>query len=391
MPKSRWFILAVLFAARLALGYQFQSAGSVAPFLVRDFGIDYAQVGILVGVFILPGIVISLPSGFLGRQFGDKTVVVYGMALMVAGGSVATFGWSYPTILFGHALAGVGGAILIVLMSKMLTDWFVGKELFLGNAIFIVGWPAGIAAGQATQSRMAELISWHTVFASSTALVALALVLMILFYHRPPDLAEPTADATGKLTWPEVRITCLAGIIWMLLNGAYLVILSFGPLRLIERGIPIGEANTLVSLMSWICIVMLPLGGYLTTRYRVPNIVMAGGLIASIVLGGVISFVPYPFVFFLLLGTTLGIATPVVGSLAAEVLKPDVRGPGFGIYYLWYFGGMPVLLALAGLIRDWTGSATASLTFATCMLLCCLVLAGLFRWAQARARHPPQR
>ena len=108
-------------------------------------------------------------------------------------------------------------------------------------------------------------------------------------------------------------------------------------------------------------------------------------------LAGVISFVPYPFVFFLLLGTTLGIATPVVGSLAAEVLKPDVRGPGFGIYYLWYFGGMPVLLALAGLIRDWTGSATASLTFATCMLLCCLVLAGLFRWAQARARHPPQR
>ena len=184
--RSRWFILAVLFAARFALGFQFQSAGSAAPFLVRDLGIDYAQVGVLVGIFILPGIVISLPSGFLGRQFGDKTVVVYGMALMVAGGSVATFGWSYPTILIGHALSGVGGAILIVLMSKMLTDWVARKELFLGNAIFIVGWPAGIAAGQATQSRMAELISWHTVFASSTALVALALVLMVLFYHRPP-------------------------------------------------------------------------------------------------------------------------------------------------------------------------------------------------------------
>jgi MFS family permease len=388
--RSRWFILAVLFVARFALGYQFQSAGSAAPFLVRDLGIDYAQVGILVGVFILPGIVISLPSGFLGRQFGDKTVVVYGMALMVAGGSVATFGWSYPTILIGHALSGVGGAILIVLMSKMLTDWFARKELFLGNAIFIVGWPAGIAAGQATQSRMAELISWHTVFASSTALVALALVLMVLFYHRPPDLSEALAETTETLTWPEIRITCLAGIIWMLLNGAYLVILSFGPLRLIERGMPIAEANALVSLMSWVCIVALPLGGYLATRYRVPNVVMAGGLIASILLVALISLVPYPFLFFLLLGTTLGLATPVVGSLAAEVLKPGVRGPGFGIYYLWYFGGMPVLLTIAGLIRDWTGSATASLTFATCMLLCCLALAGLFRLAQARTRKPSQ-
>ena len=289
--RSRWFILAVLFAARFALGFQFQSAGSAAPFLVRDLGIDYAQVGILVGIFILPGIVVSLPSGFLGRRYGDKTIVVYGMALMVAGGGVATFGWSYLTVLIGHALAGVGGAILIVLMSKMLTDWFARKELFLGNAIFIVGWPAGIAAGQATQSRMAELISWHTIFASSTALVALALVLMVLFYHRSPDLAEPAAGTTEPLTWPEVRITCLAGIIWMLLNGAYLVILSFGPLRLIERGMPIGEANALVSLMSWVCIVMLPLGGYFATRYRIPNIVMAGGLIASILLGALISLV----------------------------------------------------------------------------------------------------
>lgn len=170
----------------------------------------------------------------------------------------------------------------------------------------------------------------------------------------------------------------------MFLNGAYLVILSFGPLRLIERGVAITEANALVSLMSWVCIVALPLGGYLATRCRVPNVVMAGGLVASIALGALIPFVPYPFAFFVLLGTTLGLATPVVGSLAAEVLKPSVRGPGFGIYYLWYFGGMPVLLALAGLLRDWTGTATTSLAFATCMLLCCLALAGVFRLAQAR-------
>jgi hypothetical protein len=49
----------------VALGYQFQSAGSVAPFLIRDFGIDYTQVGLLVGAFILPGIAISLPAGSL--------------------------------------------------------------------------------------------------------------------------------------------------------------------------------------------------------------------------------------------------------------------------------------------------------------------------------------
>lgn len=387
MLASRWFMLAVLFAARFALGYQFQSAGSVAPFLIRDFGIGYTQVGLLVGGFILPGIAISLPSGFLGRRFGDKSVVTAGMALMVAGGGIASFAPSYSVILFGHLLAGVGGAILIVLMSKMLADWFADKELFLGNAIFIVGWPAGIAAGQATQSWLAEMTSWQFVFRLSTLLVALALVLMATFYHRPPGLRADTPEAPQRLGWQDIKIACLAGIIWMFLNGAYLVMLSFGPSLLIERGMQIAQASAVVSLMSWAIIFAIPLGGYLATHYRIPNAVMVGGLAVSIVFGAALPFAPNPLLFFTLFGFAFAIAVPVVGSLAAEVFDPRVRGPGFGVYFLWYFGGMPVLIAFAGLLRDGTGSITASILFAVGMLVCCLLLAGVFRLVQRRSAH----
>src|ERR1051325_2567855 len=110
MLASRWLMLAVLFMARFVLGYQFQSAGSVAPFLIRDFGIDYTQVGLLVGGFILPGIAISLPSGFLGRRFGDKQIVLAGMLLMIAGGIVTTLANSFEVLLGGRILAGIGGA-----------------------------------------------------------------------------------------------------------------------------------------------------------------------------------------------------------------------------------------------------------------------------------------
>lgn len=388
MRDNRWLILAVLFVARLALGYQFQSTGSVAPFLIRDLGIDYAQIGLLVGGFILPGIAISLPSGFLGRRYGDKTVVVAGMVLMVLGGVIATVALSFQVMLLGRILGGVGGAILIVLMSKMVVDWFADKELFLGNAIFIVGWPAGIAAAQATQSRFAELQSWQAVFASAVVFVAIALVLMMVFYHRPAHSPPPEPDRPAGLTWPDIRMACLTGLIWMFLNGTYLVMLSFAPVHLIERGMPIAEANAVVSLMSWVCIFALPLGGYLATRYRMPNTVMLGGLIASIALGALIPFLPAPQITFLLFGITFALATPVVGSLAAEVFEPHARGPGFGVYYLWYFGGMPVLLAVAGLLRDRIGLATASVLFAIGLLVCCLVLVIVFRLTQTRRRKP---
>ena len=169
----------------------------------------------------------------------------------------------------------------------------------------------------------------------------------------------------------------------MFLNGAYLVMLSFGPSHLIEqRGMQIAQAGAVVSLMSWATIVAIPLGGYLATRYRIPNVVMIGGLAVSIVLGAALPFAPYPIVFFTLLGLAFAIAVPVVGSLAAEVFDPRVRGPGFGVYFLWYFGGMPVLILSAGLLRDWTGSLTATLLYADIMLLCTLLLAIYFRMTQ---------
>jgi hypothetical protein len=48
---------------------------------------------------------------------------------------------------------------------------------------------------------------------------------------------------------------------------------------------------------------------------------------------------------------------------------------------------MPVLITLAGLLRDRTGSAVSSLVLANAMVVCCLVLLVVFRVAQARRRH----
>jgi MFS family permease len=384
MLESRWLILAVLFIARFALGYQFQSAGSVAPFLRSDLHINYAEVGLLIAAFLLPGVMISVPSGFVIRRFGDKGIALVGMVLMIAGGVLMGSGHTFGVLLVGRLLSGTGGAILVVVMPKMLIDWFIEKELVFGMAVFIIGWPVGIAAAQATQSRWAKIHGWESVFFAAAALVAVVLLLMLLFYRLPPEAPPPTNSARRPLTRSETAMACLTGAIWMFLNSAYLVMLSFGPSELIGRGMSIPAADTIVSVMSWVVIVALPLGGYIADHYRAPNAVMVGGLIASIVLGAFLPFSPAPLLSYAVFGFALAMATPVVAALPARVLERDQRGPGFGIYYLWYFGGMPVLIAIAGLLQDRTGSATASLEFAVAMLVASVVLLGVFRFARAR-------
>ena len=62
---QRWRILAALTLARTAMGFQFQSVASVAPFLTSDLALDNAQLGWLIGLYLLPGTVIALPGGLL--------------------------------------------------------------------------------------------------------------------------------------------------------------------------------------------------------------------------------------------------------------------------------------------------------------------------------------
>ena len=71
MQLRPWIILAALALARIAFGYQFQTIATLATELVHRFGLSYAQLGSLIGTYMLLGVFVALPLGLLGRRFGD--------------------------------------------------------------------------------------------------------------------------------------------------------------------------------------------------------------------------------------------------------------------------------------------------------------------------------
>ena len=76
---GRWRILAILFAVRSAMAFQFQSVAAVAPLLGRDLGVELADIGLLIGLYLAPGIALGLPGGAIGQRFGDKRTVLAGL------------------------------------------------------------------------------------------------------------------------------------------------------------------------------------------------------------------------------------------------------------------------------------------------------------------------
>jgi MFS family permease len=384
VTANRWIILGALCVVRLGIGFQFQTVGSVAPFLVDDLGIGYSQVGTLVGLFMLPGIVLALPAGFLGKLYGDKRVTLFATAGMIVGGLVCGVASTYGVLLAGRLLSGAGTAVLFVLLAKMVTDWFAEKELFLGMSIYIVGWPIGIALGQAIQPSLAEQAPWTTVFYLSAIVLTMGLVAVALLYRPPPGSVRAEQARVSEMSARELWLVSITSAMWMTINGAYMVIVSFGPALISEQGFSFSDSAFIVSILSWVFFLGLPLGGYLASRFSAPNVVVVSGLVVTVIVGAAIPFTSIPIVTFAVFGLFYALAAPVVGSLPAEALHPENRGPGLGIFQVGNFVGSAVFPIVAGVLMDWTGSATTCMVLATGLVFTTLCLLGLFRFEQRR-------
>lgn len=144
--KNRWSILAVLFLVRTSFAIQFQAVAALSPVMMNEFGIGLAEIGVLIGLYLAPGIVVAYPGGSIGRRYGDTRAVAGGLVLMIGGGTLMALGDSWEAQVAGRLVAGTGGVVLNVLMSKMVQDWFAGREIATAMGIFVNSWPIGIAA-----------------------------------------------------------------------------------------------------------------------------------------------------------------------------------------------------------------------------------------------------
>ena len=172
---------------------------------------------------------------------------------------------------------------------------------------------------------------------------------------------------TAHLTRHEMWLICIAGAIWMLINGALVVMLSFGPTLVVEReppsppprkpSVPCPGSSSLVAYGRLVVDALQ--GAECGHGHRADRVCDIG--LAIPFMGG-------PSLTFALFGVAFAIATPAIASLPAEILRPDDRATGFGIYYIWYYAGSAVLPPVGGLLKDATGTATAAVLFSASMM-----------------------
>jgi MFS family permease len=230
------------------MAFQFQSVAAIAPLLSSELGVSLADIGILIGLYFAPGVALALPGGAIGQRFGDKATALGGLLLMLVGSLMMASATSWNIQIAGRLVAGAGGVILSVQLTKMLTDWFVGKEIASAMAILVNSWPAGIAISLLALPLVGSAHGVGAVYVAVAATIALAIVVLAAAY-RPPANAVIAAPGSA---WPDrhsVTAVIAAGLIWGLFNIGFAMIVSFGPSMLVERGWSIAAAGSTISIV----------------------------------------------------------------------------------------------------------------------------------------------
>jgi MFS family permease len=380
--QNRWAVLALLFTVRLVMGFQFQAVGAVSPTYMKEFGVALADIGLLISLYHAPGLIFAVPGGEIGRRFGDKPMVLLALVLMIVGGlimaSAQTWGWQ----LAGRLVAGMGGVLLNVLMSKMVTDWFAGKEIATAMAIFVNSWPVGIAVALVILPIVAGLGGVAAVGMTTAVVAALGLVLLGLLY-APPGGQASAADGV----WPAgaaLQAVIVAGCIWGLYNAALSMVFGYGTALLTERGWSLTAAGSATSLVLWMVAISVPLGGILADRTGRPReIMLAGFALFGIVL--VIAARSEAVVFwFVVLGLVGGLSAGPIMALPTRVLDARARAAGMGLYFLMFYVMVVAGPIVAGRLAEQAGTSRVTFDLGAAMLVACFGLYWLYGRLQAR-------
>src|ERR1700735_2864816 len=180
------------------MAFQFQSVASMSPALMKEYGVGLGDIGFLISLYLAPGLAFALPGGEIGRRFGDKRVVLFGLVLMIACGLAMAFAATWGLRVVGRVGAGIGGVLLNVLMSKMVTDWFAGKEIATAMAIFVNSWPAGVAISLLTLPLIGATYGVSAAYLAVAGLSGSGIVILAMGYRAPPNPVT-TAAASARL------------------------------------------------------------------------------------------------------------------------------------------------------------------------------------------------
>lgn len=397
--RGRHWAISVAAVILAMMAIQMSSLGfsPLLPAITKDLAASYSQMGLFTGMYGLIAIFISLPAGILAARFGEKRMLLSGLAVTAVGLASLGFAHSYGVALASRAVWLVGYRFAFICV---FTAMAIGTpEKYRSRTMGILGAMAALASviGAPFGTRLAEWVGWRGGIFGFAVIAVIGGALFAALY-RPVVVNGASANrlhghAVTSESLSALRNPVMWGLILLgLINMGGFSATFFVPYAVESVfGLNARESASIIS-SSYLFAIFLNLGvGWLCDRYSRWNIMI---LLAVLLIPASFAVLSHDLLIFrigIALVVSLGhAATNQIYAICGSVLTRDEIGTGMGIVGLGsgIFGYLgPQML---GYLRDSTGGFTAGWLFVAFAAIVSLadLLVLRARGSRARAAEP---
>lgn len=359
MGARPWLILVAVAIARAGFGYQYQTVATLGPTLMQSFRLDYATLGTLIGAFMLLGGFLALPLGLLARRFGDRPVLGWGLAMMVAGPVLSAMASAPTGIGIGRSIAGVGAVAMIVLQNKIIADWFSGRRFMMAISVSVAAYPIGVGTAQLVLPPLVMAHGWRAGFLSD-ALPMVVSLLLFLVSLRPAPHAARVLKTFSFPSAHECLLLAIAGLIWSAYTAGYSGYTAYVPSLMAVRGEGLVLTGLVLTIATWGNVPATLAGAGMVARFGGFRIFLVSTLALVIGMTGA-ALLDWPISCAVVIGIVGSFHPGVIIAVGTLSVRPENRAVGMGLFYSMYYAGGAVVPAMCGWAADMSGGPEGAL------------------------------
>lgn len=164
------------------------------PSLMTALHVNIGTIQWLVtGYMLIIGIVLPL-SSLLSRIFSTRQIIVFAIIAFIVGAIISALASSFPVLLIGRMIQGIGTGLILPLMFTVATLIFPPYKL--GAAMGLIGLVIMFAPaiGPTLSGMILGILSWQWIFWMFVPFLIVALILVIKYLPNVGHITKPKID-----------------------------------------------------------------------------------------------------------------------------------------------------------------------------------------------------
>ncbi|GIZ53978.1 MFS transporter [Noviherbaspirillum aridicola] len=353
------------------------------PWLKQDFALSYAQLGFLMTVFFVVSGVGQALAGFVVDRVGPRLVLFCGIALLGVAALVLSQAQSYPMLMAGSLLAGMGNSVFhpadFTLLNRRVSQPRLGHAFSLHGISGNLGW----AAAPIFLAGIAQVWGWRSAllaaaFIPFTVLALLLVCRRLLESEQAAVVRSPQRDGGGGHLLAFMALPA----VWMCFAFFLITALALGGIQSFSAsalralyGVSLAQATAGYTAYMLASAAGMVWGGFLaakTSRHdrTIAIAFTAAGAFALVVASGA---TPAWLALALMgaIGFGAGVAGPSRDLLIRAAAPKSATGRVYGVVYSGLDIGLSLAPLLFGALMD---VGQAGMVFAGIGLFQCLAI-----------------